>query len=138
MSGLWSMGYNVRDVESRLEATMWAVEYLGVPKGFDGPFTYSLHVDEVMDAGGFQEEYIVDCHGEHVAYLAWFVGNDIHHHGEILSVHSMVINPEATTKGLRVFINRYLHHLAKLNECSWVSRYKHDGDTLRNYFKEVK
>lgn len=138
MSGMWSMGYAVRDAKSRFEATMWTVEHLGLPKGFEDLLDYSLHVDEVMDAGGFQEEYIMSRHGVPVAYLAWFIGSDVHHRGEILSVHSMVIDPEEATKELRMFINRYLHHLAKLNECSWVSRYKHDGGALRNYFKEVK
>ncbi len=126
------------EAKNRFRAIRWTVEHLGLPKGFEGHFVgYSLYVDEVMDMSGCREEYVLDSTGKHVAYFAWCVSCDIHHKGDILDVTSVVINPEADSKGLQRFLAKRFKYFAELHDCDWVSRCKHEGETMRVYFKEV-
>lgn len=129
--------YTSAEANHRYAAVMWTVDHLGLPKGFNGPVGYSLYVDEVMDNAGYEEEYILDSEGRPVAYFAWCIGQDIHHKGDILDVTSVVINPHVDAKGLQKFLAKRFKTLAHLNDCQWVSRCKHEGETLRVYFKEV-
>ncbi len=129
--------YEVIDCESRFPATIWSVRQLGLPKGFAGEVTYSLYVDEVMDASGLEESFVVDSQGRKVAYFAWSVGADAHHKGDILDLNSVVINPYVEAPGIQKFLSKHFKTMAKLNDCAWVSRCKHEDGTLRIYFKEV-
>lgn len=125
-------------VVSRLSAIMWTAQHLGVPKGFRGLHDYMGYVEDLMDTGEYDEEYIVDLDTrEPVAYFAWCVSNDIHHKGDIFDVASMVIDPDNDSKALRRHLSVRFKELALLNDCKWVSRCKHEGETMRVYFKEV-
>lgn len=130
------MYYSV-EAKSRFKAVMWTVEHLGLPKGFDGPVGYYLYVNDVMDNAGYEEEYIVDSCGNQLAYFAWCIGQDIHHKGDILDITSVVINPDVDATGVQRFLAKRFKTLATLNDCQWLSRCKHEGETLRIYFKEV-
>lgn len=130
------MYYSV-EATSRFKAVMWTVEHLGLPKGFNGPVGYYLYVNDVMDDAGYEEEYIVDSYGNQLAYFAWCIGQDVHHKGDILDITSVVVNPNVDAKGVQRFLAKRFKTLAMLNDCQWVSRCKHEGETLRIYFKEV-
>ncbi|UCS82771.1 host specificity protein [Yersinia phage vB_YenP_Rambo] len=122
---------------SRFTATMWSLDQLGLPKGFNGPISYSLFVNDIMDDSGLEEEYVMDSDGNLVAYYAWCVSQDLHHKGLILDVNSVVINPSLKPKGLHKFLTKRFKDLAVLNDCNWVSRAKHEDGTVRVFFKEV-
>lgn len=126
------------EAKSRSCAIRWTVEHLGLPRGFEGHFEdYSRYVDEIMDMSGCREQYVLDSTGKQVAYFAWCVSCDIHHKGDILDVTSIVINPKEDSKGLRRFLVECFKCFAELHDCDWVSRCKHEGETMRVYFKEV-
>lgn len=125
------------DAENRFKATAWTVEHLGLPKGFNGLVSYSLHVDEVMDAQDNNEEYVVDSFGNKVAFFSWCVSFDIHRKGDILDVTALVIDPNSDSKSLHRFLAKRFRTLALLNDCKWLSRCKHEGETVRVFFKEV-
>lgn len=130
--------YTSIDSVSRFPATMWTVEHLGVPEGFEGPITYSLHVDEVMDSAGFEEEFVVDAEGRKVAYFSWCISNDVHRRGDILDVTAVVINPSVEAPHLQRYLAKRFKTLAVNNECQWVSRCVHEADgSIRNVFKRV-
>lgn len=130
--------YTCVDSVSRFPATLWTVQRLGVPEGFPGEITYSLHVDEVMDSAGYEEEFIVDSEGRKVAYFSWCISNDIHRKGDILDVTAVVINPSVKAPGLQKFLAKRFKALAELNECQWVSRCVHEDDgSIRNIFKRI-
>lgn len=129
--------FTVSDSFSRFTATMWSLDQLGLPEGFNGPISYSLYVNEIMDKAGLEEEYVLDSEGNLVAYYAWCISSDLHHKGDVLDVNSVVINPRLKPKGLHKFLAQRFKDLADINDCKWVSRCKHEDGTVRVFFKEV-
>lgn len=130
--------YVSHEVHTRFHAVRWVVEAFGIPKGFSGYEEYSDYLNSFVEDSGMFEEYIFDkATGSLVAYFTWCVGTDIHRKGDILDVTQLIVDPSVAPKGLHRFLVERFEELAKVNHCDWVSRCKHEGSTLRIFYKEI-
>ena len=119
-------------------ATLWTWERLKTPKGFCTFDEWADHVNSVMDASDYSEFILRDPsrNPRAVAYFACQVGQCIHHHGDVLDVGFMVINP--SFKGTRS-VWRAILALARLRGCSWIARKQHQPDgSIKTIYSEVK
>lgn len=122
-------------VSCRQQATVWSATQLGLPKGFAHMGEYIEYVDELMDDAGYDEMWLMDDSGNYVAYVAFCIGRDAHHKGDIFDVTNIVIK-QGSSCAPKLW--RMMIELAKANECQWISRCSHEADgSVRNIFRRV-
>lgn len=125
----------IKKVVDRTLLYTWQVHYRGIPEGFDGFADYADYLDELFDTAEYEEMWFV-INGHRVAYAAWCIGMDAHHHGDIFDVTNIVIAPGRKVASK---VWKELVALAKLNGCKWISHAKHEADgSLRNIFRRIK
>lgn len=120
---------------NRQRATVWSAMQLGLPEGFAHMQEYIEYVDELMDDAGYEEMWLMDGSGEYHAYVAWCIGNDAHHKGDIFDVTNIVVREDSKCA---YKLWRMLVELAKANDCEWISRCTHEADgSVRNLFRRI-
>lgn len=124
------------DVGCRHQATVWSATQLGLPSGFAHMQEYIEYVDDLMDDSGYEEMWLMDDDGSYHAYVAFCLGRDAHHKGDIFDVTNVVIRPGSNCAST---LWRMMVDLAKANDCQWISRCSHEPDgTVRNYYRRIK
>lgn len=127
----------ITKVVDRTLLYLWQVQYRGIPEGFKDFSEYADHLDELFDTAGYEEMWFVDAESDfRVAYVAWCIGMDAHHYGDIFDVTNIVIAPGRKVASK---VWKELVALAKLNGCKWISHAKHEADgSLRSIFRRIK